>query len=118
MVLAVGECYKDEMQHEKMIQEIGVSDVFDLRLQFVTDSEVASYSSAADIVALPYRSATQSGIVQIAHHFNKPVLVTNVGGLPEMYRIKKWVMLWKSTAPIPLLKESSISMKRTATNTW
>ena len=53
---------------------------------YITDSDVSMYFSAADVVVQPYRSATQSGVVQTAFHFGKPVIVTGVGGLPEMVR--------------------------------
>ena len=51
---------------------------------YIPDSEVTDYFSAADVIALPYRSASQSGIVQIAYNYNLPVIVTSVGGLPEI----------------------------------
>lgn len=50
---------------------------------FIPDSEVYRYFSACDIVVQPYKSATQSGVTQIAYHFNKPMIITNVGGLGE-----------------------------------
>jgi glycosyltransferase involved in cell wall biosynthesis len=50
---------------------------------FVPNSEVKYYFSAADLVVQPYRNATQSGITQVAYHFEKPMIVTNVGGLSE-----------------------------------
>ena len=84
VVLAVGECYNNENIYRNAVQEKNLSDVFDLRMNFIPDKAVATYFSAADIVGLPYKSATQSGIVPIAYHFNKPVLVTDVGGLPEI----------------------------------
>lgn len=52
--------------------------------KFIKDSEVGQYFCACDIVAQPYKDATQSGVTQIAYHFEIPMLVTNVGGLPEM----------------------------------
>ena len=60
------------------------SDVFDLRMEFIPNDKVNLYFSAADVVVLPYKSATQSGVVPIAYHFNKPVIVTDVGGLSEI----------------------------------
>jgi glycosyltransferase involved in cell wall biosynthesis len=51
---------------------------------FIPDSEVRYYFSAADLVVQPYKNATQSGITQVAYHFEKPMVVTNVGGLPEL----------------------------------
>jgi len=84
MVIAVGDCYKDKQRYINLVEKNGLSDLFDLRMQFVPDSDVALYFSAADIVTLPYKTATQSGIVNIAYHFNKPVVVTDVGGLAEI----------------------------------
>ena len=51
---------------------------------YIPDNEVEKFFAAADLVVLPYESATQSGIVQIAYGFEKPVIVTNVGGLPDV----------------------------------
>ncbi len=48
---------------------------------FIPDGEVAKYFCACDIVVQPYKNATQSGVTQIAYHFNKPMITTNVGGL-------------------------------------
>ena len=83
-VLVVGECYENPEKYENLVKQNNVENIVELKLEFVPDEEVASYFSAADVVALPYRSATQSGIVQIAYHFNRPVIVSNVGGLPEI----------------------------------
>jgi glycosyltransferase involved in cell wall biosynthesis len=55
-----------------------------LRTDFIPDSEVRYYLSAADFVIQPYRNATQSGVTPLAYHFEKPMLVTNVGGLPDL----------------------------------
>ena len=55
-----------------------------LKTDFIADDEVNKYFCCADIVAQPYKHATQSGVTQIGYHFNKPMLVTNVGGLPEI----------------------------------
>ena len=54
-----------------------------MRNGFIPDSAVADYFCASDIVVQPYKSATQSGVTQIAYHFNKPMIITNVGGLAE-----------------------------------
>jgi glycosyltransferase involved in cell wall biosynthesis len=52
--------------------------------QFIPNSEVQYYFNACDLVVQPYKTATQSGVTQIAYHFNKPMIVTNVGGLEKM----------------------------------
>ncbi len=83
-ILIAGECYEDAGKYQALVKENKLETIVNLKLQFIPDKDVAVYFSAADIVVLPYRSATQSGIVQIAYHFNRPVVVTNVGGLPEI----------------------------------
>ena len=83
-ILAIGDCYENPEPYSNMIDEHNINDIFDLKLKFVPHNEVSLYFSAADIIVLPYKSATQSGIVPVAYHFNKPVIVTNVGGLSEI----------------------------------
>src|SRR3979411_991979 len=55
-----------------------------LRTAFIPDNDVKYYFGAADVVVQPYRSATQSGVTPLAYHFEKPMIVTNVGGLPDL----------------------------------
>lgn len=84
VVLAIGESYETEENYRAMIKKEGIEDLFIWENKYVPDSEVGKYFSAADVVVLPYKSATQSGIVQIAYHFDTPVVVTDVGGLSDM----------------------------------
>jgi len=63
---------------------LGIADRLIMRTEFIPNSEVKYYFCAADLVVQPYKSATQSGISQLAYHFEKPMVVTNVGGLPEI----------------------------------
>jgi glycosyltransferase involved in cell wall biosynthesis len=67
-----------------MIHDLGLKEQVILRTDFIPNHEVQNYFNAADIVVQPYKSATQSGVAQIAYHFHKPMLVTNVGGLAEI----------------------------------
>lgn len=83
-LLVVGEHYSDEEQYSKQIAELGIQNEVIMVNEFIKDEEVGKYFCAADIIAQPYKSATQSGVTQIAYHFEIPILVTNVGGLPEM----------------------------------
>jgi glycosyltransferase involved in cell wall biosynthesis len=83
-LLAAGECYGSDEKYTKLISDLGISDYITWHNRYVPDEDVAMYFSAADVVALPYRSASQSGITQIAYYYNIPVIVTNVGGLPEI----------------------------------
>jgi glycosyltransferase involved in cell wall biosynthesis len=83
-LLVVGECYEDESRYRHMVEELGLSSCVRLVLEYVPQKEVATYFGASDVVVLPYLTATQSGIVQIAYNFNKPVIATSVGGLAEV----------------------------------
>ncbi len=67
-----------------MIDENQVTKNVEIFDGYIPDNEVEKFFAAADLVVLPYESATQSGIVQIAYGFEKPVIVTNVGGLPDV----------------------------------
>ncbi len=84
IVIVAGECYEDSKYYSELIQKLELNEYFDLNFRFIPDSELAAYFSVADVLALPYRSASQSGIIQIAYHYDLPVVVTNVGGLPEI----------------------------------
>lgn len=83
-LIVAGEFYGDSAPYLKKIKELGIENRIVLCTDFIPDSEVNRYFSAADMVAQPYKTATQSGVTQIAFHFEKPMLVTNVGGLPEI----------------------------------
>jgi len=82
-LLIVGEFYEPKRAFEAFIQEKGLTDFVTLVDEFVPNAEVGLYFSAADAVVMPYRSATQSGIIPIAYQFERPVITTNVGGLPD-----------------------------------
>ena len=86
LLMVAGEWYEDRKKAESFIQVHGLSDRVMIRDTYIPDEEVATLFSAADAVVQPYRSATQSGVVQTAFHFGRPVVVTGVGGLPEMVR--------------------------------
>ena len=83
-LLIAGEFYGDKQIYYDLIQQLDISSQLILRTEFIADSEVRYYLSAADFVIQPYRHATQSGVTPLAYHFEKPMLVTNVGGLPDM----------------------------------
>lgn len=82
-LLVVGEFYEGEEAYRRQIQDLNLQEKVTLRSGYLKNEEVAVYFSACDVVVLPYLSATQSGIVQIANHFDKPVIATSVGGLVE-----------------------------------
>lgn len=82
--LIAGECYEPWEPYQQRIDQLGLGDRVSLHLDFIPTDQVRVFFSAADLVVQPYKSATQSGISQIAYHFGKPMVVTKVGGLPEI----------------------------------
>ena len=83
-LLIAGEFYIDGKPYLELIDKLRLKDYIVLRTEFIENSEIVNYFCACDIVAQPYKDATQSGVTQIAYHFDKPMLTTNVGGLSEM----------------------------------
>jgi glycosyltransferase involved in cell wall biosynthesis len=83
-LLVAGEFYEDAAPYREQIARLGISDGLLLRTDFIPDSEVRNYLCAADAVIQPYRNATQSGVTPLAYHFEKPMIVSNVGGLPAL----------------------------------
>ena len=82
-LLVAGEFYEDEKTYQQQIDALGIRDMLILKTGFIPDSEVKNYFCAADLVIQPYRNATQSGVTPLAYHFEKPMIVTNVGALPD-----------------------------------
>ena len=83
-LLIAGEFYIDGKPYLDLIEALGLKEFIVLRTEFIENHEIVNYFCACDIVAQPYKDATQSGVTQIAYHFEKPMLTTNVGGLSEM----------------------------------
>ncbi len=83
-LLIAGEFYEDEKSYKEQIEKLGIKDQLILKTDFIPDSEVKYYLCAADAVIQPYRNATQSGVTPLAYHFERPMVVTNVGGLPSL----------------------------------
>lgn len=88
-LMVVGAFADDKEEYLRLIRELQIDDCVELIDKYVSDNEVEKYFAASDIVVLPYISATQSGIAQIAYGFEKPVIVTNVGGLPDVVQDRK-----------------------------
>lgn len=101
-LLIAGEFYDDIEPYRKAIAESGVEAKITIRNEFIPAEEVGTYFSAADVVVLPYVSASQSGIVQTAYGFNKPVISTRVGGLPEIIDDSRTGLLCEPENPAEL----------------
>ncbi len=86
LLLVAGEFYSDKSSYLDLVEQLGIGSAVTIVDEFIPNQDVRLYYSAADVVVLPYLSATQSGIVQIAYHFNKPLITTDVGGLPDEVR--------------------------------
>lgn len=83
-LLIAGEFYASRDKYIELIKRLGLESEIILHDHFVPDSEVRNYFSASDCVVLPYKTATQSGVTQIAYNFCTPIIVTRVGGLAEI----------------------------------
>ena len=83
-LIIAGEFYEDSKPYKEMVRRYDIGNDIILFERFINDEEVRNFFSAADLVVQPYKNATQSGVTQIAYHFEKPMLVTDVGGLREI----------------------------------
>ncbi len=83
-LLVAGEYYTNPEKYEQLIKEYHLDDLVVLHTKFIDDKMIPSYFGVAEMVVQPYKSATQSGVTQIAYHYEKPMLVTDVGGLGEI----------------------------------
>ena len=83
-LVVAGEFYDAPKPYLEQVEKRGLNELVIIHNQYINDEDVKYYFNAADIVVQPYKSATQSGVTQIAYHFEKPMLVTNVGGLGEI----------------------------------
>ena len=97
-LLIAGEFYDDPKLYTEQIDRLGIRDNLILHTDFIPDSEVKNYLCAADVVIQPYRNATQSGVTPLAYHFEVPMIVTNVGGLPAMVPNNKVGLVAEPTA--------------------
>ena len=84
VLVIAGEFYEDRQPYLDLITSYQITNQVVLHAKFIANEDVKLYFSAADLVALPYRTATQSGVTQVSFHFEIPTLVTNVGGLSEI----------------------------------
>ena len=83
-LIIAGEFYEDEDKYRTQIASNQLTDRVIIKNEFIADADLRKYFGAADLIVQPYKSATQSGVTQVAFHFEKPMLVTNVGGLGEI----------------------------------
>jgi glycosyltransferase involved in cell wall biosynthesis len=83
-LLVAGEFYEDQKPYVEQIKNLNLHNRVQLHAHFIQEGEVKYFICSADCIIQPYRSATQSGVTPVAYHFEIPMIVTNVGGLPQM----------------------------------
>ena len=82
-LLIVGEFWEDERPYHELVQQLGIEDMVIFHSGYVSNEDMPRYFSACDVVVMPYLEATQSGVAQLAIGFEKPMIATSVGGMPE-----------------------------------
>ena len=97
-LLIAGEFYDEEKTYLQQIDALGIKNSVMLKTAFIPDDEVKYYFGAADVVVQPYRNATQSGVTPLAYHFEKPMIVTSVGALPDYVPHEKAGLVTDPTA--------------------
>ena len=94
-LLIVGECYEDKARYYGLINKSKYKNQIMWVEDFIPDSEISKYFSASDIVVLPYTSASQSGIIPLAYHYNRPVITSNIDSLIEVVQQNKTGYIFK-----------------------
>ena len=97
-LIIAGEFYEDEEKYRAQIANLGLKERVIVRNEFIPDGDLRKYFGASDLIVQPYKTATQSGVTQVAFHFEKPMLVTNVGGLGEIVHDHKMGYACEPTA--------------------
>ena len=98
-LLIAGEFYEDSTRYTTLASTLDIEQQIIWQTHFIADSEVKNYLCAADVVIQPYRHATQSGVTPLAYHFEKPMIVTNVGSLPALVPHEKVGLVCEPAAP-------------------
>ena len=83
-LIVAGEFYDNIDFYLDLINELDIDSNIILKSDFIDERDVKNYFCASDMITQTYRTATQSGVTQIAYHFERPMLVTDVGGLAEI----------------------------------
>jgi glycosyltransferase involved in cell wall biosynthesis len=101
-LLVVGEFYEDRAKYQASLDRLTASGRLTLVDRYVANEEVPLYFSAADLLMVPYLTATQSGVIQIGYAFETPVVATQVGGIPEVVRDGETGYLIEPGQPEPM----------------
>jgi glycosyltransferase involved in cell wall biosynthesis len=118
ILLIAGEVYGDFKKYDDLINKFGVQNKIIKYIKYIPETDIPLYFSAGDVCVLPYKSATQSGIVGISYHFNLPVIVTNTGGLAEMVEENKTGMIVNEINPDALASKINGFFDRNRKNNY
>lgn len=100
-LMIVGEFYEDASAYHDLVSALGLQNQIKFYSNYIPDGEVKNYVCSADFIIQPYKNATQSGVTPLAYHFEKPMLVTNVGGLADTVpNLKTGIVVAPSTEAI------------------
>ncbi len=111
-LIIAGDVYGDFFKYQELIDEHNLSARIKSIVRYIRDEEAPALFSASDLCVLPYNSATQSGIVQIAFHYALPSIVTDVGGLAEMVEHNKTGFVLKNSDPKELAQQIRVYFDR------
>ncbi|MGQ9864617.1 MAG: glycosyltransferase [Bacteroidia bacterium] len=103
-LLVAGEFYEDKTFYVELIEQLGLKEQVQLYDEYIPNEKVKDFFLVSDVVVLPYRSATQSGILNLAYGFRKPVIATKVGGLSEFVQDKTTGLLVEEPTPQAIAK--------------
>lgn len=117
-LIIAGEFYDNPQPYLDLISAAGMADSITLHNRYIPNESVGDYFAAADAAALPYVSASQSGIVQTAFGFDKPVISTEVGGLPETVSQGRTGLLCPPDDPTALAEAVIVFYRLSETVDW
>ena len=98
-LLIAGECYENKEKYLSIIKQSKYSDKIFWKEMFIQENEISTYFSASDVVVLPYKSASQSGVIPLAYHYNKPVITSDLESLKEVVIQGKTGFIFKLDEP-------------------
>ena len=98
--LAAGECYSKKTKYLRLIEKYNLEDIVIWIDEYIQDDDINKYFSASDFIVLPYKTASQSGIISLAYHYNTPVITSDLEGLRDYIDIDKTGFICTKNNPV------------------
>ena len=114
--LAVGECYSNKKKYKKLLSKYNLNNQLKWIDEYIQDEEINKYFSASDFIILPYKTASQSGIISLAYHFNKPVITTKLDGLLDYMEPNKTGYVCEIDNPNSIVEAIELILKDDTVN--